>query len=622
MTPGMTFALIVTGASVLGILILKGRLPHQVDDDWTPPADEDVPAADPMDEEMRDAGIMGRIRAKEAVTERRPPPTIPNESYAPHENGERENWEQAAATPADAADAAPLPPAAEWAEPPHPVADGPSPSPDEPRFLHVPAQDPVPPPEFQVPVFHVPVFQEPEVPAPLPAEYAVPAPPEFQRRPRRKLDPNPEPEYEPSPIDEVPAAAAAPQAPSTTLKSIPYVDPYLADPLPASPTPFVPPPSPGRDQAHIRNAFADPYLADEPAPTSAPPPATPPAQAPATARDPYVDSYSADTPAQPTIDPYLADVTAAAPAPESAWAPPTPAASPAIDPYLVDTPSPAPPPPVSHHPSTPAFDPYLADDPTPAPAAQPTKPASPSPDPYLADSAPAPAAPDPYLADAPAAPAAPDPYLADAPLTQSAPDPYLADAPVTPAARTEAASPPAATTPEARAPVPTPAPTPTLAPGTAAPTPAAAKAPAPSRAKAKKPAPLRQFNGVVRGDSSRHADGRERRYIMVRKKEAKGFPWREGTRVPVDLEVNGKTYSAGVRSTRSQPVVYIAADLRGPTGEGITLAAVLEGAGVQKRQQVTIEATGTHLRLIPGPPPPPEAQKPPRRRKPPRGTGP
>ena len=47
----------------------------------------------------------------------------------------------------------------------------------------------------------------------------------------------------------------------------------------------------------------------------------------------------------------------------------------------------------------------------------------------------------------------------------------------------------------------------------------------------------------------------------------------EGGRVPVDLEVNGKVYSAGVRATRSQPVVYIAADLRGPTGESVTLAA-------------------------------------------------
>ena len=130
------------------------------------------------------------------------------------------------------------------------------------------------------------------------------------------------------------------------------------------------------------------------------------------------------------------------------------------------------------------------------------------------------------------------------------------------------------------------------------------------------PAPPLRFQGVIRGDSSRHSDGRERRYITVKKKEAKGFPWREGGRVPVDLEVNGKVYSAGVRSTRSQSVVYIAADLHGPVGEKVTLAAVLEEAGVQKRQQVTIEVErGTLLRLIPGALPPEEKGRGLRRRK-------
>ena len=125
-----------------------------------------------------------------------------------------------------------------------------------------------------------------------------------------------------------------------------------------------------------------------------------------------------------------------------------------------------------------------------------------------------------------------------------------------------------------------------------------------------------RFTGVIRGDSSRHADGRERRYVMVRKKEAAGFPWREGARVPVDLEVSGRVYSAGVRSTRSQPVVYIAADMRGPSGEDVTLAAVLEAAGMQRRQQVTIEVEGTYLRLLPGPVlPEPDARTPKRSRR-------
>jgi hypothetical protein len=153
-----------------------------------------------------------------------------------------------------------------------------------------------------------------------------------------------------------------------------------------------------------------------------------------------------------------------------------------------------------------------------------------------------------------ATPAA-DPYLADPEPATPATDPYLADSEPTPPAR---------------------------------PTPAAAKA----------AAGRRQFIGVIRGHSSTHSDGRERRYIMVKKKEADGFPWRESARVPVDLEANGKVYSAGVRSAPSQPTVYIAADLRGETGEEVTLAAVLESMGLEKKQHVAIEVQGTHLRLV------------------------
>ena len=164
-----------------------------------------------------------------------------------------------------------------------------------------------------------------------------------------------------------------------------------------------------------------------------------------------------------------------------------------------------------------------------------------------------------------ATPAA-DPYLADPepePATPAA-DPYLADAEPAPPAK---------------------------------PTPKAAKGGAKAAA-AKVAAGTRQFIGVVRGHASTHSDGRERRYIMVKKKEADGFPWRESARVPVDLEANGKVYSAGVRSAPSQPTVYIAADLRGPAGEEVTLAAVLEEMGLEKKQHVAIEVQGTHLRLV------------------------
>ena len=158
--------------------------------------------------------------------------------------------------------------------------------------------------------------------------------------------------------------------------------------------------------------------------------------------------------------------------------------------------------------------------------------------------------------------------------------------------------PPVAPPPE---PAPRPMPVPVAAPVLSAPPaqPAPPRVVAPVIPKAP-PAPPLRFAGLIRGDSSRHSDGRQRRYITVKKKDAAGFPWREGGRVPVDLEVNGRVYSAGVRSTRSQSVVYIAADLHGPTGENITLAAVLESANLKRGEQIVIEVEReTHLRLVP-----------------------
>ena len=73
MSTGMMIALAIAGVSVIGIWMLSRRVPHVVDDDWAPPDDEDVALADPLDEEMRDVGVMGRIRANELLAEQRQP---------------------------------------------------------------------------------------------------------------------------------------------------------------------------------------------------------------------------------------------------------------------------------------------------------------------------------------------------------------------------------------------------------------------------------------------------------------------------------------------------------------------------------------------------------------------
>jgi hypothetical protein len=235
-----------------------------------------------------------------------------------------------------------------------------------------------------------------------------------------------------------------------------------------------------------------------------------------------------------------------------------------------------------------------------------------TPDPYVA--------PDPYVTPEPVRPAAttkpPDPYLASEPDVPPdpylAPDPYVSPEPARAAAtETKAASPDPYLEPEPPAAAP---PAPQIA---AAPKPAAIPAGPPAAAPAERieriervervepPAPLPRlrFDAVIRGDSSKHADGRERRTIAIKKKDAAGFPYREGARVPIDLVVLGVTYGAGVRATASQSVVYIAADLRGPLSENVTLAAVLEGARLQKKQHVTLEVEGTVVRLLPAQPP-------------------
>jgi serine/threonine protein kinase len=105
-----------------------------------------------------------------------------------------------------------------------------------------------------------------------------------------------------------------------------------------------------------------------------------------------------------------------------------------------------------------------------------------------------------------------------------------------------------------------------------------------------------RFEGVIRGETNRHKDGRERLYVEVKKSDAAGFPHREGELVPVDLHVNGAVFPARVRTTES--IVYIASALR-TERKDVGLAHVLESAGLRKRDRVTIEVNGLQLRLYP-----------------------
>jgi hypothetical protein len=112
-------------------------------------------------------------------------------------------------------------------------------------------------------------------------------------------------------------------------------------------------------------------------------------------------------------------------------------------------------------------------------------------------------------------------------------------------------------------------------------------------------ASLIRFDGDIRGQGQFYSDGREILFIAIDKAAAAGFPYREGERVPVELELGGQVFTAGTRTTPPQTIVYIPSDLQAADGKKVSLASVLESAGMRKGQWVTIEAKGSRLRVLP-----------------------
>ncbi len=108
-----------------------------------------------------------------------------------------------------------------------------------------------------------------------------------------------------------------------------------------------------------------------------------------------------------------------------------------------------------------------------------------------------------------------------------------------------------------------------------------------------------RYEGTVRGQGQSYADGREIQYIAISKAAADDFPYREGERVPVELHLADQVFTAGIRTTPAQPIVYISSDLLNAEGEEVSLASVLESIDLGKGQRVTIEVDGACLRVTP-----------------------
>ena len=80
--------------------------------------------------------------------------------------------------------------------------------------------------------------------------------------------------------------------------------------------------------------------------------------------------------------------------------------------------------------------------------------------------------------------------------------------------------------------------------------------------------------------------------IVVRKEEAMAIPFRDGERVSVPFVINGKRFTAGIRTTNRSATVMICSDLNDAEHNPVRLADLLYDLGWNEnntRVELTIE---------------------------------
>ena len=103
----------------------------------------------------------------------------------------------------------------------------------------------------------------------------------------------------------------------------------------------------------------------------------------------------------------------------------------------------------------------------------------------------------------------------------------------------------------------------------------------------------------VRGLGHHYSDGLEMLSVDVKKVEADGLPYRDGTRIPITLQLGRESYRAGIRTTARMSTVWISPDLVDSSGERPKLARVLARHGLQKNQPVFLYVDDPVVRLTP-----------------------
>lgn len=104
---------------------------------------------------------------------------------------------------------------------------------------------------------------------------------------------------------------------------------------------------------------------------------------------------------------------------------------------------------------------------------------------------------------------------------------------------------------------------------------------------------------VVRGIGNRYADGTESIEIHVPVGSAQGLPYLLGTRVEIELSVDGTTYRAGLRSTERNKFVWICPNVVAPGGVKARLADIVTAAGWNKNDRVFLVTDGLSITVKP-----------------------
>ncbi len=108
-----------------------------------------------------------------------------------------------------------------------------------------------------------------------------------------------------------------------------------------------------------------------------------------------------------------------------------------------------------------------------------------------------------------------------------------------------------------------------------------------------------RMKGKVREVGGHYANGLERLEIHIDKDSSQGLPNEDGMRVPIKLVIGARQYTAGIRSTKRNPYVWICPNLTDDNNQRVSLSQALLNEEIAKNQNVELELSGNQIKVIP-----------------------